>query len=150
MRTAMLKKGETKAKWFVVDASGEILGRMASRIARIIMGKTKVSYTPHVLCGDHVIVLNAAQVNLTGKKLERKVYIHNTFWPGGLRTRPMKNMMENRPEEIVRLAVRRMLPKSRLGRQMIRQLHVYAGAEHRHKAQMPEPLKFGTLKKQIN
>jgi len=147
MRTVMLKKGETKAKWFVVDASEEVLGRMASRIARIIMGKTRVDYTPHVLCGDHVIVLNAAKVNISGKKVERKVYIHNTFWPGGLRTRPLKTMIVERPEEVVRLAVRRMLPKSRLGRQMIRQLHVYAGAEHPHKAQMPEPLKFGTLKK---
>lgn len=146
MRSYMAKKETVKRKWFVIDASKEILGRMAVEIAKILMGKNKPTWTPHVDTGDFVVVTNAAKVVLTGKKLEQKLYRHHTGWPGALKERKMSEMMETKPEEIITLAVRRMLPKSKLGKAMIKKLKVYAGAAHPHEAQMPETISFDTAK----
>ena len=137
----MARKEDVKPEWFFVDASQEILGRMAVDVAMILTGKNKPTYTPHVDTGDHVIIVNAAKVRVSGRKIEQKVYRHHTGWPGGLVERRMSELMKSKPDEVIRLAVRRMLPKTKLGRQMIKKLHVYAGPEHPHEAQKPRPLR---------
>ena len=137
-RTYSAKPSEITHAWHHVDAEGVVLGRMASRIARILQGKHKPMYTPHLDTGDFVVVTNAEKVHLTGKKMDQKVYHHYTGWAGGLRETEIRDMMEKKPEQVIRLAVRRMLPKTNLGRLMLRKLKVYAGADHPHAAQQPE------------
>jgi large subunit ribosomal protein L13 len=127
-------------QWYVVDAQGKVLGRMASEIARVLRGKNKPIFTPNADTGDFVIVVNARGVRLTGKKLEKKEYHRHTEYPGGIRTRTATKLLEESPEELIRLAVKGMLPKSRLGRKLATKLKVYAGPEHPHEAQKPRPL----------
>ena len=140
MSTYFPKQGEIARKWYVVDASGQALGRLSSRVARILMGKENPKYTPFLDTGDHVIVINADKVKLTGMKSGGKVYQHYTGYPGGLRTESYARRMSRKPELVVEEAVKRMLPKSKLGRQMISKLKVYRGGKHPHQAQKPEGL----------
>ena len=140
MRTISAKKETIQRDWFVMDAKGKILGRLASKIARILMGKHKPIFTPHVDTGDHVVVINAEQFNLTGQKLNSKVYYHHSGYPGGLKERPAKRLFTEKPEEMVTLAVKGMLPKTKLGRAMIKKLKVYKGEEHPHRGQNPQVL----------
>lgn len=142
MKSFMAKKGQVEQKWVLVDAEGAVLGRMAAKIAPLLMGKTKPTYTPHVDTGDFVIVVNAEKVRLTGKKAQTKVYDRYTHYPGGHRFVSFAEMMAKKPEKVIELAVARMLPKNRLGRQMIRRLKVYRGPEHEHQAQGPEKIKL--------
>ena len=135
--TYMQKKEEIVRNWYVIDAEGMSLGRVASKVARILMGKNKPTYTPHIDCGDNVIVINASKVVLTGNKLNAKIYYDHSGYTGGLRERTAKVMKENYPVEMVERAIKGMLPKGRLGRQMYRKLFVYEGSEHPHKAQQP-------------
>jgi large subunit ribosomal protein L13 len=132
------KAGEIVRKWYVVDASGQTLGRLASQVARILMGKENPQYTTFLDTGDHVIVINAEKVKTTGMKSEQKVYQHYTGYPGGLRTEEFRKRFERKPEAIIEAAVLRMLPKSKLGRQMISKLNVYRGEKHPHEAQKPQ------------
>ena len=138
MTTFMQKKETINRKWYVIDAEGQTLGRLATKAATVLRGKHKVTYTPYVDCGDYVIIVNASKVNLTGKKLSDKMYYNHSGFPGGLRERTAKEMVENYPEEMVERAVKGMLPHGRLGRQMGKKLFVYAGPEHEHMAQKPE------------
>ncbi|BBW98192.1 50S ribosomal protein L13 [Geobacillus sp. FSL W8-0032] len=139
MRTTyMAKPKEVERKWYVVDAAGKTLGRLASEVAALLRGKHKPIFTPHVDCGDHVIVINADKVELTGKKLTKKLYYRHSLYPGGLKVRTALEMRTNYPEQMIERAVRGMLPKGSLGRQMFKKLHVYRGSEHPHQAQKPE------------
>jgi len=138
MSTYCPKAGEIVRKWYVVDASGQTLGRLASQVARILMGKENPQYTTFLDTGDHVIVINAEKVKTTGMKSEQKVYQHYTGYPGGLRTEEFRKRFERKPEAIIEAAVLRMLPKSKLGRQMISKLNVYRGEKHPHEAQKPQ------------
>ena len=131
-----------KRTWYVVDGTNQTVGRMCSRIAAVLRGKNKASYTPHVDTGDFVIVINADKVTFTGNKLEEKLYDHFTGYPGGLKTETAKNLLARRPENVVERGVKGMLPKNRLGRKMYKKLFVYAGAEHPHGAQQPKELKY--------
>jgi len=140
MSTYFPKAGEIARKWYVVDASGQTLGRLASQVAHILMGKNNPRYTPFLDTGDHVVVINADKVRTTGMKSEQKVYQHYTGYPGGLRTESFRKRLANRPDRIIELAVQRMLPKSKLGRQMISKLKIYRGDKHPHEAQKPEAL----------
>ncbi|HXY03772.1 MAG TPA: 50S ribosomal protein L13 [Terriglobales bacterium] len=140
MSTYFPKAGEIVRKWYVVDASGQRLGRLASQVASRLMGKENPRYTPFLDVGDHVIVINAEKIKITGMKAEQKVYQHYTGYPGGLRTEDFRNRFAKRPELVVEQAVLRMLPKSKLGRQMISKLKVYRGDKHPHQAQKPEQL----------
>jgi large subunit ribosomal protein L13 len=140
MSTYFPKEGEIARKWYVVDASGQPLGRLSSRVASILQGKESPKYTPFLDTGDHVIVINADKVKLTGMKAEAKVYQHYTGYPGGLRTEAYTKRMTRKPELVIEDAVKRMLPKSKLGRQMISKLKVYRGDKHPHQAQKPEGL----------
>lgn len=140
MSTFMQKKETINRKWYVIDAEGETLGRLATKAATILRGKHKVTYTPHVDCGDYVIIINASKVKLTGKKLEDKMYYNHSGYPGGLRERNAKEMINNYPEEMVERAIKGMLPHNRLGRKMGKKLFVYAGAEHNQLAQKPESI----------
>ena len=140
MSTYFPKEGEIARKWYVIDASGQTLGRLASRVASILMGKESPKYTPFIDTGDHVIVVNAEKVKLTGMKSEAKVYQHYTGYPGGLRSEDYRKRFERKPELIIEAAVQRMLPKSKLGRQMKSKLKVYRGEKHPHQAQKPEGL----------
>ncbi len=140
MKTYRVRPEDVVREWYVVDARGKTLGRLASQIAKILRGKHKPYYQPDVDCGDFVIVLNAKDVLATGKKLEDKKYYFHSNYPGGLKERSLKWMLENKPEEVIRLAVRRMLPKNRLGHRMLKRLKVYAGSEHPHQAQQPKVL----------
>ena len=140
MKTYMAKKSDIKRDWYVIDAEGQTLGRLAAKVATVLRGKHKAIYTPHVDCGDYVIVINAEKVNLTGNKLDQKMYYNHSGYPGGLRERTARTMREKYPVEMVERAVKGMLPKNRLGRQIYRQLFVYAGSEHKHEAQKPERL----------
>lgn len=137
METFMQKKETVTRKWYLIDAEGETLGRLATKAATILRGKHKVTYTPHVDTGDYVIITNASKVQLTGKKLDDKMYYNHSGFPGGLRERTAKEMVEKYPEEMVERAVKGMLPKGRLGRQMAKKLFVYAGSEHEQTAQKP-------------
>src|SRR5215831_18655864 len=138
MSTYFPKQGEIARKWFVVDAAGQPLGRLASRVARILIGKDNPKYTPFLDTGDHVIVINAEKIKITGMKTEQKAYHHYTGYPGGLRTEDYKKRFARKPELVIEAAVLRMLPKSKLGRQMISKLNVYRGDKHPHQAQKPE------------
>jgi len=139
MKTYLPKESEIERKWWVVDAEGEILGRLAVKIANVLRGKNKPSYTPHLDCGDFVIVVNAAKVVLTGRKDERKIYQDYSGYMGGLEERPASEIRAKDPCRLIRSAVQGMLPKGRLGRAQFRKLKIYAGAEHRHQAQTPAP-----------
>jgi len=136
-RTYSARPSDVVRAWHLIDAEGVTLGRMASRIARILQGKHKPIYTPHLDTGDFVIVVNAERVHLSGKKKQQKTYRHYTGWVGGLRETSFEDMQKKKPAEIVRLAVRRMMPKTALGRNMLKKLKVYAGSEHPHEAQQP-------------
>ncbi|MHC4658397.1 MAG: 50S ribosomal protein L13 [Planctomycetota bacterium] len=142
MKTFMAKKEQCESKWLLVDAEGAILGKMASKIAPILMGKTKPTYTPHVDTGDYVIVINADKVRLVGKKAQDKQYDYYTHYPGGHKFVSFADMMARHPERVVTLAVKRMLPKSKLGRKMLKKLKVYRGPEHEHQAQKPEKIEL--------
>ncbi len=140
MKSYMQKKETVERKWYVIDAEGKPLGRVASKAAHILRGKHKATYTPHIDCGDYVIIINASKVLLTGNKLEDKKYYSHSQYPGGLRTRTAKEMIEKYPEEMARKAVKGMLPKNRLGRAMYKKLFVYAGSDHKHMAQKPSEM----------
>ncbi len=138
MKSYMAKTSEVDRKWYVIDAEGKVLGRLASEVATILTGKNKPIYTPHVDTGDFVIIINAGKIKLTGKKLNQLNHTYHTGYPGGLKEIPYKRLIEEKPERIIELAVKGMLPKNKLGRQMIKKLKIYAGPEHRHEAQQPE------------
>ena len=140
MKTYMAKGETLERKWYVVDADGMVLGRLASQVAAILRGKHKPIYTPHVDTGDHVIIINADKIVLTGNKLEDKKYYHHTGYPGGIKSVSYGDLLKNKPEFMVYEAVRRMMPKGPLGRKMLKKLRVYAGSEHNQAAQMPETL----------
>lgn len=142
MKTYMAKAENVERKWYVVDAAGMVLGRLASQVATVLRGKNKPTYTPNVDCGDHVIIINADKVVLTGKKLEQKFHYYHTGYVGGLKQVQFKKMMEECPDKVVYNAIKGMLPKNILGREMIKKLRVYSGAEHNHEAQQPVELKF--------
>jgi len=145
MKTYFAKKEEPiDKKWVLIDAEGKILGRMATEIADILRGKNKPVYTPHVDTGDFVVVINAEKVRLTGRKWDQKVYYHHSGYIGGIKAHPAREVLEKKPEELVRYAVKRMLPKNRLGRKMFTKLKVYRGSEHPHEAQLPIPRSLKT------
>jgi len=141
-KTFSAKKEDIERAWYIVDADDKVLGRLASEIARVLRGKHKPIFTPHVDTGDHVIVINAGKVRLTGDKLEKKVYYRHTGYPGGIKSITARNLLKKKPEAVVEKAVRGMLPKNRLGRAMFKKLKVYAGGEHPHQAQRPIPLEI--------
>jgi len=145
-KTYMAKKGDIDQQWYVIDAAGLTLGRMASEIARILKGKHKPTYTPHVNMGDFVVVINASKVVLTGRKLEQKYYYRHSGYPGGLKKIRYDQLLARWPERVVSLAVKRMLPSNRLGRVMMRNLKIYGGPEHPHGPQKPQPWEFETKK----
>jgi large subunit ribosomal protein L13 len=146
MGSYMAKKGEVSRGWHVVDADGQVVGRLANKVAMVLMGKHRPQYTPHVDTGEFVVVVNAEKARLTGKKLDDKNYYRFTGYPKGLRVKTAREMLATKPEDVVYLAVRRMLPKTKLGKQMIRKLKVYAGPEHPHQAQAPAPMAVSTRK----
>jgi large subunit ribosomal protein L13 len=142
MKTYNAKPGEIERRWYVVDADGQILGRLATQIAETLRGKGKPQYTPHVDTGDFVVVVNAEKIAVTGNKLEEKMYHRHSGYPGGLKSRPLRDELERRPTEVIRKAVKGMLPRNRLGRAQIRKLKIYAGPDHPHEAQAPQELKL--------
>ncbi len=142
MNSFMQKKETVNRKWFVIDAEGQVLGRVAAKAAHVLRGKHKATYTPHIDCGDYIIIVNAEKAVLTGNKLEDKMYYNHSMYPGGLRVRSAKVMKEQYPVEMVERAVKGMLPHNRLGRQMYKKLFVYAGSEHPHMAQQPEAMEI--------
>ena len=142
MRTVTVKTEEMERDWFVVDAEGQTLGRLASRIAPILRGKHKPIYSPHQDCGDFVVVVNAEKVRVTGRKLDQKLYHRHSGYPGGLTSITLRNQLAQHPERVIQAAVKGMLPKTKLGRRMIKKLKVYAGDEHPHQAQQPETLEL--------
>lgn len=142
MKTYMANPDKVEKKWYVVDAQGQTLGRLASEVAKVLRGKNKPEFTPHVDTGDYVIVVNAAKVKVTGKKLQQKIYYNHSEYVGGMKETTLAEMMQKKPERVVELAVKGMLPKGPLGRQMYKKLHVYAGPEHAQQAQKPEVLTF--------
>ncbi len=142
MRTFTAKKEEIERDWYVVDAEGQTLGRLASRIAPIIRGKHKPIYTPHLDCGDFVIIINAEKVRVTGRKLDQKLYHRHSGYPGGLKSISLRDQLDRHPERVLQAAIKGMLPKTKLGRQMIKKLKVYAGDSHPHQAQQPKPLEL--------
>ena len=142
MNTYMANPAKIERKWYVVDAEGQTLGRLASEVAKVLRGKNKPVFTPHIDTGDYVIVVNAEKIAVTGKKLDQKIYYHHSEYVGGMKETTLREMMAKKPEKVIELAVKGMLPKGPLGRSMITKLHVYAGAEHPHAAQKPEELKF--------
>ena len=142
MKTFMASPAAIERKWYVVDAEGQTLGRLAAEVAKVLRGKNKPEFTPHIDTGDNVIVINAEKIKVTGKKLDQKVYYHHSDYVGGMKETTLREMMAKKPEQVIELAVKGMLPKGPLGRTMIKKLHVYAGAEHAHQAQKPEVLTF--------
>ena len=142
MKTYMANPDKIERKWYVVDAEGQTLGRLAAEVAKVLRGKNKSEFTPHIDTGDNVIVINAEKIKVTGKKLDQKVYYHHSDYVGGMKETTLREMMAKKPEQVIELAVKGMLPKGPLGRTMIKKLHVYAGAEHAHQAQKPEVLTF--------
>ena len=142
MNTFMASPATIDRKWYVVDAAGMTLGRLASEVAKVLRGKNKPIFTPHMDTGDYVIIVNAEKISVTGKKMDQKVYYHHSGYVGGLKEVTLKEKLKKKPEEVVELAVKGMLPKGPLGRQMYRKLFVYAGPEHKHAAQKPEALTF--------
>ncbi len=142
MNTYMANPDKIERKWYVVDAEGQTLGRLSSEIAKVLRGKNKPVFTPHVDTGDYVIVVNAEKIKVTGKKMDQKIYYNHSDYVGGMKETTLKEMMDKKPERVIELAVKGMLPKGPLGRTMIKKLHVYAGPEHNHAAQKPEVLTF--------
>lgn len=142
MRTFTAKREEAERNWYVVDAENKVLGRLASELARILRGKHKPQFTPHVDTGDYVIVVNAEKVNLTGNKLKGKVYYSHSGYPGGIKSVTAGDLKAKKPEDLIRFAVKGMLPKNRLGRKLFKKLKVYAGGEHPHQAQQPKPIEI--------
>ena len=142
MKTYMANPDKIERKWYVVDAEGQTLGRLAAEVAKVLRGKNKPEFTPHIDTGDNVIVINAEKIKVTGKKLDQKVYYHHSDYVGGMKETTLREMMAKKPEQVIELAVNGMLPKGPVGRTMIKKLHVYAGAEHAHQAQKPEVLTF--------
>ena len=142
MQTYMANPDKIERKWYVVDADGCTLGRLASGVASVLRGKNKPQFTPHVDTGDYVIIVNADKIKVTGKKLEQKIYYNHSDYVGGMRETTLKEMLAKKPERVIELAVKGMLPKGPLGRSMIKKLHVYAGPEHKNAAQKPEVLTF--------
>ena len=142
MKTYMASPATIERKWYVVDATGYTLGRLASEVAKVLRGKNKAVFTPHIDTGDYVIVVNADKIKVTGKKLDQKIYYRHSEYVGGMKETTLREMMAKKPEKVVELAVKGMLPKGPLGRQMYTKLHVYAGPEHNHQAQKPELLTF--------
>ena len=142
MKTFMANPDKIERKWYVVDAEGQTLGRLASEVAKVLRGKNKPEFTPHVDTGDYVIVVNAEKIAVTGKKLQQKMYYHHSDYVGGMKEATLAEMLAKKPEKVIELAVKGMLPKGPLGRAMIKKLHVYAGPEHKNAAQKPEVLTF--------
>ena len=142
MKTYSAKPLEVERKWYLIDANGQTLGRLATTIANILRGKNKPQFTPHVDTGDYVIIVNADKIKVTGKKLEQKIYYNHSDYVGGMRETTLKEMLAKKPERVIELAVKGMLPKGPLGRSMYTKLFVYAGPEHKHEAQKPEALTF--------
>ena len=142
MKTYATKASDIERKWYVVDAQGQTLGRLAAHVAHILIGKHKPIFSPNMDTGDFVIIVNAEKLHVTGKKLTDKMYYRHSGYPGGITALTLQDMLRTHPERVLELAIRNMLPRTRLGRQMIRKLKVYAGAEHPHSAQQPEPLQF--------
>lgn len=140
MKTIMPNADAIAKKWYVIDAQDQVLGRVASQVALLLKGKHRPEYTPHLDLGDHVIVINAEKVKVTGRKSDQKVYTQYSGYPGGLRTKMLRKLFEEKPENVIRHAVKGMLPKNRLGRQMIKKMKIYVGNEHPHEAQKPEVL----------
>ena len=142
MKTFMASSATVDRKWYVVDAEGMTLGRLASEVAKVLRGKNKPIFTPHIDTGDYVIVVNAEKIKVTGKKLDQKVYYNHSDYVGGMKETTLREKMAKKPEDVIYLAVKGMLPKGPLGREMITKLHVYAGADHKHQAQKPEVLEI--------
>ena len=142
MKTFMASPATIERKWYVVDATNMTLGRLASEVAKVLRGKNKAIFTPHIDTGDYVIVINAAKIKVTGRKLDQKIYYHHSDYVGGMKETTLREMLAKKPEKVIELAVKGMLPKGPLGRQMYTKLHVYAGPEHEHEAQKPEVLTF--------
>lgn len=142
-KTYVAKPSTIERRWYVIDARDQRLGRLATRIADTLRGKNKPEYTPNIDTGDFVVVVNAGRIAVTGRKLEKKIYYRHTGYPGGLRQRTLTEMLDRKPEEVIRLAVKGMMPKNRLGRAQLKKLKVFAGPEHDHAAQKPEELKIG-------
>ena len=142
MKTFMPKAADITRQWYVVDAEGQVFGRVASQVANILRGKNKPIYTPNVDTGDYVIIINADKIVMTGKKLDQKIYYHHSDYVGGMKETTLREMLAKKPEKVVELAVKGMLPKGPLGREMYTKLFVYAGPEHKHQAQKPEALTF--------
>ncbi len=142
MNTFMAKTAEVERKWYLVDASGKTLGRLSAQVAAILRGKNKPIFTPHIDTGDYVVVINADKIKVTGKKLSDKIYYSHSDYPGGMKETNLAEMLAKKPEKVIELAVKGMLPTGPLGRQMLTKLHVYAGAEHPHTAQKPEALEI--------
>ena len=142
MKTFMASPATIERKWYVVDATNMTLGRLASEVAKVLRGKNKAIFTPHIDTGDYVIVINAAKIKVTGRKLDQKIYYHHSDYVGGMKETTLREMLAKKPEKVIELAVKGMLPKGPLGRQMYTKLFVYAGPEHKHEAQKPEVLTF--------
>ena len=142
MKSYMASPATIERKWYVVDATGYTLGRLASEVAKILRGKNKPIFTPHIDTGDYVIITNAEKIKVSGKKLDQKIYYRHSEYVGGMKETTLREMLDKKPERVIELAVKGMLPKGPLGRQMITKLHVYTGAEHKHEAQKPEVLTF--------
>ena len=142
MKTYMANPDKIERKWYVVDAEGQTLGRLSAEIAKVLRGKNKPEYTPHVDTGDYVVVINAAKIKVTGKKMDQKIYYNHSDYVGGMKETTLKEMMAKKPEMVIELAVKGMLPKGPLGRTMLKKLHVYAGPDHEQQAQKPEVLTF--------
>ena len=145
-RTESANESTVRKEWVIVDAENEVLGRLATKVARMLRGKLKTNYTPHFDCGDNVIVINAAKVILTGNKMNDKEYVRHTGYPGGQRTATPRELFAKKPTAVVEKAIKGMLPKNRLGAQLFRNLYVYAGTEHPHQAQQPKEVKLNTIK----
>lgn len=150
MSTYTVKAGEIERRWWVVDADSATLGRLATRVASALRGKHKAAFTDHLDVGDAVVVVNASRVRVTGRKLQQKEYVRHSGYPGGLRRETLERLLARRPEEVIRRAVRGMLPQNRLGDRMIRKLYVYAGPDHPHAAQRPEPMTQGMRKQEAS
>ena len=142
MKTFQAKKEEVEHKWYLVNAEGKVLGRLSTELVKILKGKNKPTYTPHMDTGDFVVVVNAGKVTLTGKKMKDKIYYHHTGYPGGIKEMNAEKLLAKKPTEMIRMAVKGILPKNSLGRQMLRKLKIYAGSNHPHEAQKPVPLEI--------
>ncbi len=140
MKTVFARKKDIERKWYVVDADGQVLGRLASRVAIVLRGKHKPTYTPNTDTGDGVIIINAEKIRLTGNKIDQKVYYHHTGYTGGIKKEDVKDIMADNPERVITMAVRGMIPKNTLGKEQLKKLKVYKGTDHKHEAQNPEPL----------